>query len=335
MNQTSFGVFSRMKNERTYDAIVPTPVSVTDIALGEVLSAVIHGVLSSTSFRPGDGGARTDLVPPASCFAIPGSVLIGYALRGRRSRGHEPICADFSDFQLIQLVMLPMYLFATTFLPALEPTPGPLRPLIEALPAVPEHPARARAGPWGTFTLSSLVPVRLSDRVRHARALDRHPADDPHAPELSAAIVAPAPPECEPRGSLKRADARSRRNRSGSRCRGGGVARATRRRDGAAAGGARRDRTARIRRVARLGPLRAPAARRDGPALGLSPRADRAVAGARARGGPVLVRGSVGRGEAAGLFPRALRRGAGRSRRRSFRPLREKRQDHRAGERRT
>ncbi len=39
-NQTSFGVFSRIKTEQTYDAIVPTPVSVTDIALGEVVSAV-------------------------------------------------------------------------------------------------------------------------------------------------------------------------------------------------------------------------------------------------------------------------------------------------------
>ena len=49
-NQTSFGVFSRIKIEQTYDAIVPTPVSVTDIALGEVVSAVINGVLSSTGF---------------------------------------------------------------------------------------------------------------------------------------------------------------------------------------------------------------------------------------------------------------------------------------------
>jgi len=50
LNQTSFGVFSHMKNDRTYDAIVPTPVSVTDIALGEVLSAVISGLLSSIAF---------------------------------------------------------------------------------------------------------------------------------------------------------------------------------------------------------------------------------------------------------------------------------------------
>jgi lipooligosaccharide transport system permease protein len=39
----------------------------------------------------------------------------------------------FPDFQLIQLVMLPMYLFATTFYP-LSTYPGWLRPLIEALP---------------------------------------------------------------------------------------------------------------------------------------------------------------------------------------------------------
>jgi lipooligosaccharide transport system permease protein len=40
---------------------------------------------------------------------------------------------DFPDFQLVQLVMLPMYLFATTFYP-LSTYPGWLRPLIEALP---------------------------------------------------------------------------------------------------------------------------------------------------------------------------------------------------------
>jgi hypothetical protein len=40
---------------------------------------------------------------------------------------------DFPDFQLVQLVMLPMYLFATTFYP-LSTYPGLLHPLIEALP---------------------------------------------------------------------------------------------------------------------------------------------------------------------------------------------------------
>jgi lipooligosaccharide transport system permease protein len=131
LNQTSFGVFSRIKTEQTYDAIVPTPVSVTDIALGEVLSAVFSGVLSSASFVV--VMAALGLVDsPGILLAIPGSILIGFAF-GAGGLAVTTYLRDFSDFQLIQLVMLPMYLFATTFYP-LSTYPGWLRPLIEVLP---------------------------------------------------------------------------------------------------------------------------------------------------------------------------------------------------------
>jgi lipooligosaccharide transport system permease protein len=155
MNQTSFGVFSRIKNERTYDAIVPTPLSVTDIALGEVLSAVIYGVLSSTSFVL--VMAVLGLVSsPGILLAIPGSVLIGFAFAAA-GLAVTTWLRDFSDFQLIQLVMLPMYLFATTFYP-LSTYPRPLRPLIEALPLY-QSIELVREPALGSFTLASLVPV--------------------------------------------------------------------------------------------------------------------------------------------------------------------------------
>jgi lipooligosaccharide transport system permease protein len=131
MNQTSFGVFSRIKNDRTYDAIVPTPVSVTDIALGEVMSAVLTGALSSASFVV--VMAALGLIDSGFVLlAIPGSLLIGYAFAAG-GLAVTTYLRDFSDFQLIQLVMLPMYLFATTFYP-LSTYPGWLRPLIEILP---------------------------------------------------------------------------------------------------------------------------------------------------------------------------------------------------------
>ena len=50
-NQTSFGIFLRIKNDRIYDAIVPTPLSIADIAIGEVASAVLSGLLPG-SIRP-------------------------------------------------------------------------------------------------------------------------------------------------------------------------------------------------------------------------------------------------------------------------------------------
>jgi lipooligosaccharide transport system permease protein len=155
MNQTSFGVFSRIKNERTYEAIVPTPVSVTDIALGEVLSAVIYGVLSSTSFVV--VMAVLGLISsPGILLAIPASVIIGYAFAAA-GLAVTTYLRDFSDFQLIQLVMLPMYLFATTFYP-LSTYPGPLRPLIEVLPLY-QSIQLVREPALGSLTFSSLIPA--------------------------------------------------------------------------------------------------------------------------------------------------------------------------------
>jgi lipooligosaccharide transport system permease protein len=131
LNQTSFGVFSHMRNDRTYDAIVPTPVTVTDIALGEVLSAVISGALSSLAFVA-VMGALGLIESPGILLAIPGSLLVGYAFAAS-GLAVTTYLRDFSDFQYIQLVMLPMYLFATTFYP-LSTYPSWLRPLIQILP---------------------------------------------------------------------------------------------------------------------------------------------------------------------------------------------------------
>jgi lipooligosaccharide transport system permease protein len=130
-NQTSFGVFTRIKTERTYDAIVPTPLSVADIALGEVVSALLGGLLSSTGFVVAMLALGL-VVSPGIALAIPASLLVGYAF-GAAGLAVTTYLRDFSDFQLIQLVMLPMFLFATTFYP-LSVYPDWLRPAIQALP---------------------------------------------------------------------------------------------------------------------------------------------------------------------------------------------------------
>jgi lipooligosaccharide transport system permease protein len=130
-NQTSFIVFSRMKTERSYDAIVPTPLSVADIALGEVVSAVLGGVLPSLGFVA-VMVALGLVVSPGILLAIPGALLVGYAF-GAAGLAVTTYLRDFSDFQLIQLVMLPMFLFATTFYP-LSVYPGWARPVVEILP---------------------------------------------------------------------------------------------------------------------------------------------------------------------------------------------------------
>jgi lipooligosaccharide transport system permease protein len=130
-NQTSFGVFLRIRLERTYEAILPTPLSVTDIAYGEVASAVLNAVLTAIGFVVVMAVAGL-VTSPAVLLAIPSSVLVGFAFAAA-GLAATTFLRDFADFQYIQLVMLPMYLFATTFYP-LSTYPAPLRPVIEILP---------------------------------------------------------------------------------------------------------------------------------------------------------------------------------------------------------
>jgi lipooligosaccharide transport system permease protein len=130
-NQTTFFVFSRLREERTYDAIIPTPLSVTDIALGEVLSSMLLAVISTVGFVV--VMAILGLaVTPGLLLAIPGAVLVGYAF-GAAGLAVTSFLRDWADFQLIQLVMLPMFLFATTFYPV-SVYPSWARPVVELLP---------------------------------------------------------------------------------------------------------------------------------------------------------------------------------------------------------
>ncbi|MET8044025.1 ABC transporter permease [Micromonospora sp. NPDC005215] len=154
-NQTSFGVFTRMRIEKTYQAILPTPLSVTDIAVGEVSSAMINALLTSIGFLTlmAVGGLVTSAWV---LLALPASVLIAYAFAAG-GLAVTTYLRDFPDFQYIQLFMLPMYLFATTFYP-LSVYPEAVRPLIQALPLY--HSIElVREPALGRFGWDLLIPV--------------------------------------------------------------------------------------------------------------------------------------------------------------------------------
>jgi lipooligosaccharide transport system permease protein len=154
-NQTSFAIFMRIKNDRIYDAIVPTPLSIADIALGEVASAVFSGIFASCGFVLVMLVLGL-IVSPAVLLAIPGALLVGYAF-GAAGLAVMTYFREYSDFQLVQLVMLPMFLFATTFYP-LSVYPSWARPLIEVLPLY-QSIQLLRDPALGTFHWGMLVAV--------------------------------------------------------------------------------------------------------------------------------------------------------------------------------
>jgi lipooligosaccharide transport system permease protein len=131
MNETTFNMFGKLKNDRTYESILTTPMTVRDVALGEVAWALLRGTLVTAGFLA--VVAALGLVhTPLALLVVPGALLIGFAFASV-GLAVVTLLRDWQDFQFIQLAMLPMFLFATTFYP-LGVYPRPLQVLVECLP---------------------------------------------------------------------------------------------------------------------------------------------------------------------------------------------------------
>jgi lipooligosaccharide transport system permease protein len=131
MNATTQGVFTRLRFENTYQVMLTTPITPRGIAFGEAAWAVLRGAIEATGFLV--IMAVVGLVrSPWAVLALPGAVLIGFAFA---SAGLlvATLMRDWPDTQLVQLVMLPMFLFATTFYP-LDVYPEPVQHLVATLP---------------------------------------------------------------------------------------------------------------------------------------------------------------------------------------------------------
>jgi lipooligosaccharide transport system permease protein len=131
MNETTFIMFEKLRISKAYEPILATPLGPRDIALGEVLWALLRGTLVTAGFLAiiaAFGTVRSPLV----LLVVPGALLIGFAFA---SVGLLVVTflRNWQDHQLVQLVMLPMFLFATTFYP-LGVYPRPVQIVVECLP---------------------------------------------------------------------------------------------------------------------------------------------------------------------------------------------------------
>lgn len=108
-------VFWKLKYNRLYDSILSTPVSPADIAVGEAAWALFRGLLYSFGFLVVI--AALGLVRSWwALLALPAATLIGFSFAGLGVAAASSM-RTWQDFELIQLVQLPMFLFSTTFYP--------------------------------------------------------------------------------------------------------------------------------------------------------------------------------------------------------------------------
>jgi lipooligosaccharide transport system permease protein len=127
----TFNFFFKLRYNKTFDAILATPLSAGDIAVGELVWALIRGGIYAIAFLCVLvllGLAVTPLV----ILTVPAALLIGFAFGGV-AMAATSFMRTWQDFDLIQLVILPLFLFSGTFYP-LDTYPEAVRAIVQLTP---------------------------------------------------------------------------------------------------------------------------------------------------------------------------------------------------------
>ncbi len=128
---TTFNFFVKFKYAHTYDGMLATPLEVGDVALGEVAWALLRGCIYASAFLA--TMALMGLVESGwGVLAVPGSVLIGFAFAGAGLAGTTWM-RSFVDFDYVNLVIVPSFLFSAIFFPA-DRYPALVERLIQLTP---------------------------------------------------------------------------------------------------------------------------------------------------------------------------------------------------------
>ena len=128
---STMNVFFKLKYAKTYDAMLSTPLQPADIAIGEITWAQLRGTLYSAAFLI--VMFVLGLIESWwGLLALPASMLVGLAFAAV-GMACTSFMRSWQDFEFVQLAILPMFLFSTTFYP-LSVYSRPVQVLVELTP---------------------------------------------------------------------------------------------------------------------------------------------------------------------------------------------------------
>lgn len=116
--ESTINVFAKLKWMKTYDGILATPLGIRDVALGELIYALVRGGMYAAGFVV----VMLAMGLVASWWAVlavPAAILVGAAFAALGLIG-VTFMRSWPDFALIELVTLPLFLFSATFVPLAE-----------------------------------------------------------------------------------------------------------------------------------------------------------------------------------------------------------------------
>jgi len=147
-------VFWKLRYGKVYDSILATPLGPVDVAVGETAWAQFRGALYATGFVV-TAAALGLLHSWWAVLALPAAMVVGFGFAGIGIAA-STFLRTWQDFELVQIVLLPMFLFSATFFP-LSVYPVAIQWFVRFSPLY--HAIRLIRG----LTLGSVGPANLLD----------------------------------------------------------------------------------------------------------------------------------------------------------------------------
>ena len=112
---STMNVFFKLKNAKLYDAVLATPMTAADVALGEIGWAVLRGAVYSVAFLA-SMAVLGMTQSPWVLLAVPVCVLIAFAFAAV-GMAVTTYMRSVADFEYVPTATLPLFLFSATFYP--------------------------------------------------------------------------------------------------------------------------------------------------------------------------------------------------------------------------
>jgi lipooligosaccharide transport system permease protein len=131
VNESVFNIFYKLRYAKLYDAVLSTPLSMLDIAFGEVGWALMRGCTYAIGFIV-VMSALGMVLSPWAALAVPAALLVSLGFAGA-GIAVTTFVRTWQDIAAVQAIVLPMFLLSTTFYP-LSSYPGAVHPILELTP---------------------------------------------------------------------------------------------------------------------------------------------------------------------------------------------------------
>ncbi|MDQ2941171.1 MAG: ABC transporter permease [Chloroflexota bacterium] len=131
--ETIFNVFFKLNYAKTYEGVLATPMGITEIAIGEMLWALMRATLYAISMFV-IMVAMGLVLSPWGILMIPAALLVAAAFAAAGLAGTSYL-RTVNDFDVpMGLIVMPMFLFSGTFFPIEGVLPDPLVTVIQLTP---------------------------------------------------------------------------------------------------------------------------------------------------------------------------------------------------------